>query len=528
MVTSPPTPPHSCILFAAALLAATPFSPSHAADWYLAPSGLDANPGTSNAPFATIMRAQIAASFGDTVWLRGGTYLLNNSHLTYTNSAWASVNRITKNGIRYAAVAGERPVFDFTDVKPPGWRVTAFLIDSDDCVFEGFDVVGVQVTITNNTPGVNNTQSECFRVDNGNRNRFERLAMHDGMGIGWHLVRGQSNLVLNCDAYNNRGLDSLSMGNVDGFGIHGTSTSHTGNVLSGCRAWFNTDDGFDLINCDAPAVIENCWAFYNGYFTNFASSGGDGNGFKSGGYGRNGSSFPTPVPRHVTRFCLAVRNRVNGFYANHHTGGLDWIGNTAYRNNRNYNLLCTLTDNLTDVQGYDQFMRNNLGYLANNAEVFNLGPSNDVAFNYFTMPVTVATDDFMSLVEALLTAPRRPDGELPYLAFAQLTASSDLMDAGTNAGFAFVGAAPDLGAFERGIQTPPTLAISRAETSLIFSGAGGPAGGTNFLIATTNIWVPVSQWSEEATGQFDITGGYAVTNPLPANLAGQIYRLRLQ
>lgn len=521
-----PTPPSRVLWVAGCLLVMLAVT-GRAAEWFVAPGGLDANPGTSNAPFATIMRAQTAAAFGDTVWLRGGTYLLNNTHLTYTNSAWASVNRVTKDGIRYAAVPGERPVFDFTGVTPPGWRVTAFLIDADDCVFEGFDVVGVQVTITNGTPGVSNTQSECFRVDNGNRNRFERLAMHDGMGIGWYLVRGQSNLVLNCDAYNNRGLDSLSMGNVDGFGIHGTSTSHTGNVLSGCRAWFNTDDGFDLINCDAPAVIEHCWAFYNGYFTNLASSGGDGNGFKSGGYGRNGSAFPTPVPRHVTRFCLAVRNRVNGFYANHHTGGLDWISNTAYRNNRNYNLLCTLSDNLTDVPGYDQFMRNTLGYLAVNQEVSNLGPTNDVAFNYFTLPVAVAADDFMSLDESLLTAPRQPNGDLPYIAFAQLVGGSDLVDAGTDAGFAFVDAAPDLGAFERGIRPSPTLAIAQAGPDLVFTGGGGPGGGTVHLTGTTNVAAPVAQWPDVATAQCDLGGNYVVTNPIPGVVPFQFYQLRL-
>ena len=41
--------------------------------------------------------------------------------------------------------------------------------------------------------------------------------MHDGMAIGFYLVRGSNNLVLNCDAYNN--YDPVSEngtgGNVD-------------------------------------------------------------------------------------------------------------------------------------------------------------------------------------------------------------------------------------------------------------------------------------------------------------------------
>ena len=72
--------------------------------------------------------------------------------------------------------------------------------------------------------------------------------MHDGMGNGWYLTSGASNLVLNCDAYNNRGLDSGSLGNTDGFGCHPNTTSGKGNILRGCRAWFNSDDGYDCIN----------------------------------------------------------------------------------------------------------------------------------------------------------------------------------------------------------------------------------------------------------------------------------------
>ena len=502
-------------------------TPLLASTYYVATNGVDTNPGTSNAPFATITRAQTAATSGDTVYLRGGTYLLNNSHLTTTNAPWAIVHNMNKSGISYIAFPGERPVFDFSAVQPIGYRVTAFLVTSSasDCVFKGFDVVGVTINVT----GVN-SQSECFRVTGGNRNRFEQLTMRDGMGIGWYLTSGQSNLVLNCDAYNNRGLDSSSIGNIDGFGIHGTSTSHRGNVLRGCRAWFNSDDGYDLINCDAVAVIENCWAFYNGYFTNFASSGGDANGFKSGGYGVSGGSYPTPVPRHVTRFCLAVRNRASGFYANHHTGGLDWFNNTAYRNARNFNMLNNLDAQASsnDVPGFDHVMKNNLGYKATVSEVSNLGATNDTSFNYFTLPVTVATNDFMTLDESLLTAPRKANGDLPYIAFAQLVSTSDLLDAGTNAGFAFAGTAPDLGAFEYGNQPPPTLAMTSVGSNLIFSGSNGPAGGTNYLVATTNLTTPLATWSRVATNTFDASGNYNFTNTIAPGVAQRFHRLQLQ
>jgi len=498
--------------------------PAFSATWYVATTGADANPGTSNSPFATITRAQSAALANDTVYLRGGTYLLNNSHLTATNNPWAIVNNITKSGVHYLAYPGEKPVFNFSAVQPIGFRVTAFLVTGSDCVFKGFDVVGVTVNVT----GVN-SQSECFRVAGGNRNRFEQLAMHDGMGIGWYLTSGASNLVLNCDAYNNRGLDSFSIGNIDGFGAHPSSTSGRSNVISGCRAWFNSDDGFDLINAKAAVVIDNCWAFYNGYFTNFASSGGDANGFKSGGYGVSGGSYPTPVPRHVTQFCLAVRNRANGFYANHHTGGLDWFNNTAYGNSRNFNMLCNLDaqSSTNDVPGFNHVMKNNLGYKASTSEISNLGPVNDTNFNYFTLPVTVASNDFVSLDESLLTLPRQADGSLPYIAYAQLTGTSDLLDQGTNISFSFAGAAPDLGAFEYAIHPAPVLAMAQSDTNLIFIGSGGYAGGTNYLVATSDLTIPTPLWPRVATNKFDLTGAFMVTNAVPTGMNQQFYRISL-
>ncbi|MES1180552.1 MAG: DUF1565 domain-containing protein, partial [Verrucomicrobiota bacterium] len=70
---------------------------------YVAPDGLDSNTGTSNSPFATITKAQSASSSGDTVYIRAGTYFLNNANLTATNSPWVIVNNITKSGISYLA-----------------------------------------------------------------------------------------------------------------------------------------------------------------------------------------------------------------------------------------------------------------------------------------------------------------------------------------------------------------------------------------------------------------------------------------
>ena len=418
-------------------------------------------------------------------------------------------------------------MFDFNNVKPAvlaSNRVTAFLVTANNCVFEGFDVVGVQVTIA----GVH-TQSENFRVAGGSNNRFEQLRMHDGMGNGWYLTDGASNLVLNCDAYNNRGLDSGSLGNTDGFGCHPAHTSGSGNILRGCRSWFNSDDGYDCIDSFAAVTFDHCWSFYNGYFTNFVNSTGDGNGIKAGGYGVSGAKVPSPIPRHVVQFCMTVRNRANGFYANHHMGGINWFNNTAYRNSADFNMLCNTnnTSGTNDVPGFGHVMKNNLGYKSG-TEVSNLGTSNDVTFNFFTLPVTVATNDFLTLDESQLMAPRQTNGSLPAIAFAELANGSDLIDAGTNIGFAFDGTAPDLGAFEFGfINALPTLTVAKAGTNLVFTGSSGWPNGTNYLMTTTNLALPPAQWIRLATNQFDTIGNYTLTNAAPAGTAQQFYGLTI-
>jgi hypothetical protein len=172
-------------------------------------------------------------------------------------------------------------------------------------------------------------------------------------------------------------------------------------------------------------------------------------------------------------------------------------------------------------------MKNNLGYKANSSEVANLGATNDTTFNYFTLPVTVTSNDFATLDESLLTLPRQPDGSLPYIAFAQLVANSDLADKGTNINFAFAGAEPDLGAFEYALHLPPTLAIALSDSNLVFTGNGGYAGGTNYVISAPDLALPSALWTRVATNKFDVTGAFAVTNAIPAGVDRQFYRICL-
>jgi hypothetical protein len=297
----------------------------------------------------------------------------------------------------------------------------------------------VQVTIKEHT------QSIGFE-NAGSHNVYERLTVRDGQGIGFYLTRGADNLVLNCDAWNNwdRTSEDGKGGNVDGFGCH-VPKGDTGNVFRGCRAWFNSDDGFDCINAHEPVVFEHCWAAYNGLSPKKERL-ADGNGFKAGGYGSTPAArLPDPVPRHAVRFCLAVGNKANGFYANHHPGGCDWVNNTAYRNGANYNMLGRLADNRTDVDGSGHKLLNNLSYPPAGRVARLDAAKCELAGNWFTLGLKLTDKDFVSLDEAELLKPRRPDGGLPEIDFMRPAAGNPLVGAGVDTGLGG-GKKPDVGA----------------------------------------------------------------------------------
>jgi hypothetical protein len=439
------------------LLCAITLTAVHAKNIYMATDGSDNNSGSLTSPYATLGKVQSVVSAGDSVFIRGGTYKITEDQIARTGGIWAYVFDMNKSGTSsrrtyYGGYCSERPVFDLSDVKPANLRIIVFYVSGSCLHFRNFEIVGTQVTIAGHT------QSECFRNDGGNSNIYENISMHDGKAIGFYLVRGKNNLVLNCDAYNN--WDDVSEnrkgGNVDGFGGHLISPASTGNVFRGCRAWNNSDDGFDLINAGVAITVENCWSFYNGYSGSKTNLGqslvslGDGTGFKSGGYGMSATpKAPAIIPRHAVRFCLAVGNKNQGFYANHHLGGIDFYNNTAYLNPNNYNMLnrdSTVLAPAADVDGYGHTVKNNVSYKPKWSHITRINSSLcDVSNNSFTLSLSLTDADFASVNLSELVAPRQADGSLPDIGFLKPSAGSKLIDMGVDIGFPFDGNAPDLG-----------------------------------------------------------------------------------
>ena len=423
---------------------------------FVSPDGDDSNEGTMVSPFWSVQRAQIEANPGDTVYLRGGTYHIRASDISKVErNLFACISFLDKDGapgnkINYWAYPGETPHFDFSAVAPANQRVVGFWVEADYIHLKGIELTGIQVTITTHT------ESYCV-YSWGNHNIFEQLNMHHNKGTGLRHRRGGNNLFLNCDAYNNH--DDVSEdgkgGNTDGFGCHPNATG-TGNVFKGCRAWFNSDDGFDCIRSAAAITFDSCWAMYNGYSPSFQDL-GDGTGFKIGGYAYDeASKIPNPVPINTVSFCIAVQNKANGFYANHHLNGNIWLNNTSYKNSFNYNMVnreSPQSQNI-NVNGYNHVLKNNLGYLGRSGETAYLDSSqNTLLTNSFDMQLSLSSADFISLDESQLMAPRKTDGSLPDIEFMAIDPSSALINAGTDIGFPYVGPAPEPGAVENTLTT---------------------------------------------------------------------------
>ena len=74
--------------------------------YYVSPTGIDTDPGTIGQPFQTITKAVSVAVAGDTVYVRGGTYVL---------TATITLSKSGTSGARYRLLAfpGERPLLDF-------------------------------------------------------------------------------------------------------------------------------------------------------------------------------------------------------------------------------------------------------------------------------------------------------------------------------------------------------------------------------------------------------------------------------
>ncbi len=420
-----------------------------AADYYLAPTGSDSNPGTVDQPFASLQKGNDVAAAGDTVWIRGGTYSLK-TQVKLSKSGQSDTNRI-----KYFAYQSELPIFDCSQYATSNTAadVPVILVTGNFLHLRGFEVSNAKL-------GASGAHSYTLvRSEGASNNVFELLNLHHGFGSGLFISKGNGgNLILNCDSHDNYDKNG-SQGdgqNADGFGVH-YQMSGSSTVIRGCRAWLNSDDGYDLIQQEYPVTVEDSWAIQNGYANGGSTSppDGNGNGFKMG-------SSDTGV-RHVVQRNVAWKNKAAGFYANHSSGGNNWFNNTSYNNGVQYNMLASPAGDpnttITLSGSLVHRMRNNVGFPNKNSNMNGV----DTDHNTWDLGISEASGDFASTSDTGFTGPRQADGSMPAIDFLKLKSGSPLIDKGTDVALPYVGSAPDLGAYEFGAM----------------AGAGGAGSGGN-------------------------------------------------
>jgi len=404
-----------------------------AATYYVSPAGSDSNSGSSNQPFATPQKAMATMASGDTIYVMAGTYLC-------ATEVKAAKNGTTNNYCKLWASPGAMPVFDFTNAAS-GLR--GIYIGKDYWHVRGIEVA--------------NSKDNGILVSGG-YNIIEGCVVHDSNDDGIYItsnsgVQGHHNLILNCDSFRN--YQAAAHGN-NGDGFAAKTGCGPGNVFRGCRAWNNSDDGWDFYDNDTNSVtIDGCWAFANGLnLWGDPAFDGNGNGFKLGGASTHA--------RHLVQNCVAFDNVHDGFDQNHTKGAQTIYNCTGFRNGVNFQF-----PELPTV-GVD-VLKNNLAY---SGSIAINGTAQLVSNSWQGFSVTSA--DFLSLDAALAKAPRNSDYSLPTNNFARLATGSTLIDKGVNVGLPFTGAAPDLGAYEFIQQaiSPRTIRFETQPPGLRFTNGG--------------------------------------------------------
>jgi len=301
---------------------------------------------------------------------------------------------------------------------------------------------------------------------------FENCTVHDCGGHGFYASFYDTLYFVNCDAYNI--CDSLTTydpgGWGTGFGLYfnyytGSDKSYA--ELKGCRAWQCADQGFSAIS-KGLVVYDSCWAVNNGnmpFPTNIHTKG---SGWKSWErYNKNPA-----IVQLIWKNCIAVDNEFRGFNGadedgNHEELRIHFYNSFAYRNGKlHYNGSTSghgFLDwtNVDTVGRWDHWYVNNLsfdnyGHSAWGSEGDIVTGAYQQATNYWDPTSSVTAADFVSLDTTGLCGQRQlPSFKLPITTFGHLASTSNLINAGTDVGLPYNGAAPDVGWVEYEPQDPP-------------------------------------------------------------------------
>jgi len=526
--------------------------------YFVSPSGDDLSEGTIGTPLLTINKAVDLVQPGDSILVRGGTYMLqttirikekqnaredariylwayNNERVIIDGSTIPHTDKSSFKMARCIYVNHEANYWHFKglelcNAKDNGMKLEGSYHIVENCKF-----------YSNNDTGLQIGMYKDFSIE-------ETKSLPPGepeFNPGYQFCR--HNIVLNCDSWYNYDKVEWNGASDDGGDADGFACKlfpGPGTEFYGCRAWNNSDDNWDLYMVYHPIVIDNCWTWKAGYDENNVAR-KNGNGFKLGGGGTaGGTGFDQSIGAHLVRNCVSFDNLHKGFDQNNAYEAMYLFNNIAWGNEYNYRFPTVF------VYG-TMYMRNNIGWGATasknvgNHEFLSAGKDGaqepNTAFNSWTTidgcdpykegnkinGTAVYTKDhssqFKNLSSTLAIAERQSDGSLPDNDFAKLKDGSYFIDKGEivenfpltthlpenllpvdyvqlpNLTILYNDNGADMGAFESGISTKASLKLQQGNTAqTVYTGSDMTAIVYKWAGAATDVEVTGLPASVEA------------------------------
>jgi hypothetical protein len=443
--------------------------------YYVAPWGSNSNPGTFAEPWATLQQGIEEAVAGDTVWIRGGTYYPTTKATGGTGvfviypTTGHGASGTWDAPICYFAYPGERPVFDCVNAANADYGNIGLVIqEATNLKFKG-------LTFKNN-PMKNSTDNSggvsFAGLNEGGNVYFEDCEFSYNGGPGLWIRGYDTAYVVNCDSHHN--LDSLDAsygGGGDGFTLSSRGAAADTfklTVVTGCRSYNNSDDGFD-IGSTKQLQFYNNWSWNNGFIgAGEVDGGGDGVGLKVS-YSHLALTSKRRIYNNIFAYNIAMSEDAgagiaevnlydegvygplaeiyNNFFYNNYSGissSLSWgwanYPSKFYKDVISNNAVLGWSSDYPATFKAVNYSQGDPSYVTLRTNTFYLLSAYG---NCITNPAyTITADDFVSLDTAQLRGARLADGSLPYITFGRLEDASDLKGAGTNVGMSTT---PDIG-----------------------------------------------------------------------------------